>query len=74
MQSKIFLVHFLTHFSTDQDEILCGVKAIQAERSYTVKYMEWDSCSHRKFNSVQFNKPLLFLGRSVFAASEIFTK
>ena len=33
--NKTYWLHFLPHFSSDQDEIWCGDEAIQAERPQT---------------------------------------
>ena len=35
-QSKTFWLHFLAHFSSDEDEVWCGDEAIWAEHSDTV--------------------------------------
>ena len=42
--SKIFWLHFLAHFSTDQDEIWCCVEVMQVEHPNSS--LEWDFVNH----------------------------
>ena len=47
MQNRTSWYHFLPHFSTDQNEMECGVEAIQAEIPGAI--FEWDLMKKRKW-------------------------
>ena len=49
-KSKTYWIHFLTHFSSDQNEIWCGDVAIQVDHLKTIASKTFKVCKHVDVN------------------------